>query len=249
MQKIAYLTIDDAPSSDFRRKVDYLSAKSIPAVFFCIGKLLERRQVDAVYSVRRGFILGNHSYSHIPFSDMCLYDCYKDIARADALIDRIYKRAKKPRPAKFFRFPFGDKGGLKHTEVFERYTAAGERRKEKLQQFLKSLGYRQPKFPRITYKYYKKAGLLDDVDWHWTYDVMEYAIFEKEHPFGIDTIKKVFDRMDENVPEGCRGLNYRGSDEIILVHDHANSAKLFMPIIERLLSKGLSFRLPISFSR
>jgi len=33
-RKIAYLTIDDAPTKDFRKKVDFLIKKKVPATFF-----------------------------------------------------------------------------------------------------------------------------------------------------------------------------------------------------------------------
>jgi peptidoglycan/xylan/chitin deacetylase (PgdA/CDA1 family) len=68
--KQAYLTMDDAPSASFKKKVDFLTAKSIPAVFFCLGKLLEERFGEAVYALNRGYIIGNHSYDHPYFSDL-----------------------------------------------------------------------------------------------------------------------------------------------------------------------------------
>jgi len=50
--------------------------------------------------------------------------------------------------------------------------------------------------------------------------------------------------MDEDIPEGGRGLNYPDSEEIILVHDMSESTSIFKPIIERLISKKLVFKLP-----
>ena len=160
----------------------------------------------------------------------------------DWIIGELYKKAGVERPAKFFRFPFGDKGGLKHGEIFGPYEGEGRIRKEKIQQFLKSLGYTQPGFPGVTYQYYRNAGLLEDVDWHWTYDVMEWNIGQPNAMFGIDSIEKVYARMEEDVPEGCRGLNYEGSEEIMLLHDHENTTKYFKQIIERLLEKGVVFK-------
>ena len=63
--------------------------------------------------------------------------------------------------------------------------------------------------------------------------------------FGIDSLEAVFARMDEVVPEGGRGLNTSGSAEIILAHDHERTTELFPAIIERLLEKGMQFRLPV----
>lgn len=191
-----------------------------------------------------GGIIGNHGYDHPHFSDLSVAECFEQISKTDLIISEIYKKAKTKRPVKFFRFPYGDKGGLKHNEVFEPYEGEGKIRKEKIQNFLRDLGYTQPKLEGITYKYYRKAGLLDDVDWHWTYDVMEWTTFQAKPLYGIDSLEKVLARMKENVPEGCRGLNYSGSEEIILVHDHEQTGEMFKPIIEWLISKGIIFKSP-----
>jgi len=186
MGKTVYLTIDDGPSKDMKVKVDYLLSKNIPAVWFCTGINLEKRTNYALYAIKKGYIIGNHSYNHPHFSNLTLEECYEQIKKTDEIIDKIYQKANVIRPAKFFRFPHGDKSSLKYDEIFEPHEEKGKIRKEKIQDFLKKLGYVQPKFEGITYKYYKKAGLLDDVDWYWTYDVLEYYIFEKENIFGID---------------------------------------------------------------
>ncbi|MBN1888244.1 MAG: polysaccharide deacetylase family protein [Thermoflexales bacterium] len=55
--KIAYLTIDDAPSPMMREKVDYLVRKKIPAVWFCIGEFLDRRPELALYAIQNGLRL------------------------------------------------------------------------------------------------------------------------------------------------------------------------------------------------
>lgn len=242
--KIAYLTIDDAPSKNMREKVDYLLSRNIPAVWFCVGNHIENIPEPVIYAIKKGFIIGNHAYSHTTFSDLTLTQCFEEIQKTDGIINDIYKRAGAKRPAKFFRFPYGDKGGLKYSEILEPYEGEGRIRKERIQKFLKSFGYTQPKFRKITYKYYKEAGLLDDVDWHWTYDVMEWFVFTKRYLFWIDRSKKVFEKMEENDPEKGRGLNYPDSEEIILLHDHEETTKMFRLIIDRLLSKGITFRLP-----
>ncbi|MCD6471339.1 polysaccharide deacetylase family protein, partial [bacterium] len=51
------LTVDDCPSSDFKRKVDFLLLKNIPAIFFCIGKLTEKRKKVIIYAIKNGFII------------------------------------------------------------------------------------------------------------------------------------------------------------------------------------------------
>jgi len=244
-KKIAYLTIDDGPSEDMRMKVDYLYSKKIPAVWFCQGNFLEKRPELAVYAIKKGFIIGNHSYNHPYFSQIKLDECFVQILKTDKIINHIYHRAGIKRSVKFFRFPCGDKGGMKHADVFSGYSNSGQARKDRIQEYLKQLGYSQPSFKNITYKYYRKAGLLSDVDWHWTYDVMEWGIYFRPHPFGINSLGKVFARMEENKPEGCRGLNDSKSAEIILLHDFSQSSDILIPIVERLLAKGIEFKSPL----
>ena len=73
---------------------------------------------------------------------------------------------------------------------------------------------------------------------------MDWSINSPEPRFGVDSIDKVLERMDEDDPEGGKGLNSGGSTEIVLVHDHTETAVYFERIIERLIEKGLSFELP-----
>ena len=88
MEKIAYLVFDDSPSKDMKMKVDYLVLKKIPAIWFCI-EFLEQRPSYAVYAIEKGFIIGNHSYSHKHFSDLSLEQCYQEIEKTDKIIEHI----------------------------------------------------------------------------------------------------------------------------------------------------------------
>lgn len=243
--KIAYLTIDDAPSADFAFKVDYLSSKGIPAIFFCPGNALEVQPDLVVDAIQKGFVIGNHAYDHPHFSEIPLEAGYEQIRKTDQLLEQIYSQAGIPFIKKYFRFPYGDKGALTGDDPFAPISSVGLRRKQALQAFLRQLGYSQPAFDEITYDYYRAAGLLDDIDWYWTYDVVEWSTFHEKHAHGIETLADVYARMDEVVPEGGRGLNTPGSAELILTHDHVETTPLFSAIIERLLAKGMEFRLPV----
>ena len=239
-KKIAYLTIDDGPSKDMKQKVDFLLSKKVPAIWFSRGDFLEKRPKEAIYAIKKGFIIGNHSYNHPYFSKLPLNKCFKQIEKTDEIIDSLYRQAGKKRQAKVFRFPYGDKGGGENVE--KGWPEDKRTFIQAIQNFLKKLGYKQPLFEGIKYKWFNKAGLLNDIDVYWTYDVMEWAI--KEKAFGIDSLRKVFERMDENYPEQGRGLNFAGSNEIILIHDHFETTKIFIPIIKKLITKGIKFDLP-----
>jgi len=246
VRKIAYLTIDDSPSNDMKRKINFLLKKRIPAIWFCRGELLEKRQKVVIYAIKKGFIIGNHSYDHPPFSKIPLKECFRQIKVTDELIEAAYEKAGIERPAKLFRFPWLDKGGgfdVKKSGFFPR--RENPEHIKAIQDFLKKLGYKQPKFKGINYNWFEEANLLNDVDVYLTYDAMDWVVLMKKPKYGINGLRDVLERMDEDVPEGGRGLNFAGSNEIILLHDLPETAHMFVPIIEKLLEKELKFELPI----
>ncbi|MBU3896452.1 MAG: polysaccharide deacetylase family protein [Nanoarchaeota archaeon] len=243
-KKIAYLTIDDAPSDDFKRKIDFLSSKQIPAIFFCTGKNMEKRPSEVINAIHKGFIIGNHSYNHIHFSYLSLKKCYEEIEKTDKIIDMLYEQANVKRPMKVFRFPNLDKGCSFHWNILSRFgIPVGIVRKKSIQAFLRKLGYRQPSFNNINYKWYKIESYHKDVDVYPTYDTHDWTVADKSYIHGIKNLKDILNRMDENVPEGRRGLNYSKSNDIIMLHDTSNISNLFVPMINRLLKKGIVFRL------
>jgi peptidoglycan/xylan/chitin deacetylase (PgdA/CDA1 family) len=243
--KIAYLTIDDAPTADFMQKIDFLEAQNVPAIFFCTGNRLEEHPEMIVSAIKRGFIIGNHTYDHPHCSDLLVEDICDQILKTDTLIDDLYDQAGVQRQHRFFRFPYGDKGGLQGDNVFAVYQPEGQKRKDQIQMFLRQLGYTQPAFDDVTYDYYRAANLLTDVDWYWTYDCMEWSVGSDNPLFGIDSLEAVFARMEEVVPEGGRGLNTSESSELVLMHDNLHTSSIFEPVVKRLLEKGLEFRLPV----
>jgi peptidoglycan/xylan/chitin deacetylase (PgdA/CDA1 family) len=244
MRKIAYLTIDDAPSADFGKKIDFLQSRSVPAIFFCQGNALESYPEISVEAIQRGFVIGNHAYDHPHFSEIALETCFEQIRLTDEIIANLYDRAGVANHAKYFRFPYGDKGSLTGDDVLASITAAGIERKRTIQNYLLELGYSLPAFEGIRYKYYLKGGFLDDVDWYWTYDVHEWSMYSEQPVHGIETVEDIFTRMDEVVPEGGRGLNTPGSAEIILIHDHVETTEIFFAVVDRMLEKDLVFCLP-----
>lgn len=243
-QKIAYLTIDDAPSADMGRKINYLSQHNIPAVFFCEGAKMAQRPEPVIDAIRQGFIIGNHSYSHPHFSEITPEQARDEIRRTDDIIEALYRQAGVVRPGRYFRFPFGDKGALPGEYPLGGYSAEGAARKEAMQAVLRSLGYTQPPFPNITYRYFQEAGLAEDADWFWTYDTFDWSVFAEEPMYGIDSLDALFARMEVDNPEGACGLNDPRSEEIVLIHDHEISTENFFLTVDRLTAKGLQFRLP-----
>lgn len=221
-QKYAYLTVDDAPQKDFKLKVDYLFNKRIFAIFFCIGSLLEKKEKLAIYAIKKGFILGNHSYDHPHFSKISSEEGVNQIKKTDEILERIYKKANKKRPIRVFRFPYGDRGG---------------KNKKRLQEVLTSLGYKQPRFEKIKNLFYLLRGFNKSKDIMWTFDIREWALNGKYYR-KISSMGDVIKRIDN-------GLNTKSSsNEIILIHDHDTTTKYFRLLIEKLLDKKIKFIKP-----
>ncbi|MBU3906849.1 MAG: polysaccharide deacetylase family protein [Nanoarchaeota archaeon] len=234
--KIAYLTIDDAPSEDFKKKVDYLCKKKIPAIFFCVGKLMKKRPASVVYAIKKGYVIGNHSYNHIPFSALSLSTCIKEIEKTDDLIEKLYKKAKVKRHMRVFRFPYLDKGGRAHLLWW--------RRKKIIQMFLERMGYEQPDFEGIKYPWFKGRRLLKDKDVCGTYDVIELLPFEKKVIGGVRSAKDFIDSIEED-SHGCvNGIKNINSNEIVMLHDYPKKDEIFYIAIDKLIKDKWRFKLP-----
>ncbi len=224
--KSAYLTIDDSPSKDFTAKMEYLHQQGIPALFFCIGNLMQKNELVMRAAIERGFMIGNHSFSHPFFSTLSLEDCRREILQTDQIIEQLYQDAGVQRPAKYFRFPYFDIGGDKQTE---------------LQQYLHELGYRQPPFDGINPKYFSDPSLLQGMDVRCTFDQAEYWYQQPDAPSGLSTAEAILARIDEDLPYEGRALNREDTVDIILVHDHDNTTELFYRIMARYIHKGIQF--------
>lgn len=238
--KKAYLTIDDGPSSDRKEKVDILNKYGIQAVWFSMGIDMEKRPEDALYTIQNGQILGNHSYHHPNFSDISIEQAQEEIVSTDRMIDEIYERAGIKRPFKIFRFPYGNEG-VKRPFFDVEYGAEEKMRIAEIQQILKNLGYNAYYPDSIKYAYYDRFKASGNVDWLWTYDTMEWCVFQEKPPYGVKTLDDVLEMMDIDLPERWMGLNYEESDEIIVIHDHPQTAAMFEPIIKALLDKKIEF--------
>ena len=233
--KDIYLTIDDCPTADFRNKVDFLSAKGIPAILFCVGCQMEERPDDIVYAIKKGFIIGNHSYDHPKFSTIPLEMGDAQITRTDRIIEVLYKQAGTKRPIKVFRFPHGDRG----TEA----TRTG------FQSVLRKVGYKQPVFDRITYGSYLDAKMPYYLDTYWTYDSRDYTVARyrqmgDDSPYGFSSPSLIFERIQADATEQGKGLRFAGSNDIFLIHDNVLTADLFVDVINRLAQMDVRFKLP-----
>lgn len=246
--KSVYLTIDDSPTPRFKEKFEFLYSKNIPAVFFCIGNLMEENSDVMIEAIHKGFHIGNHSYSHPAFSSLTLEECKYEIKKTDDIIDWIYQKANVERTEKWFRFPYGDKGDLKKGFVFSWWRKSNSHRKNTIQTFLKDLGYTQPAFKNVSYNFMHNNGLFTDIDWSWSFDVMEWALLEKKPTLRLNTEEKILQRLKKERPKDCRGfLGFEkrwlasDADELLLLHDHEPTSDFFPTIIEALEKLSIQF--------
>ncbi|MFT3828810.1 MAG: polysaccharide deacetylase family protein [Opitutaceae bacterium] len=238
--KTAFLTIDDGPTAATGRKLEYLTSRGIPAVLFCTGQAVERHRELALDAIRRGFVIANHSHGHPFFSRIAVDACCDEIRRTDTIIDALYVEAGVPRPAKFFRFPYLDKGALTGSAVLATPSTEGATRKAAIQTCLRELGYTVPPLADVRWP----GELARDADWGCTYDVKEWSIAAPYPGTDVRTLEDVFARMDRNAPSEALGLNAPTGDEVILLHDHVETDEIFEAIVARLEAKGLRFALP-----
>jgi peptidoglycan/xylan/chitin deacetylase (PgdA/CDA1 family) len=77
----AYLTIDDVTSVNTPDIIDYLNEKGITPILFSVGQHIEAHWDEAMYALKMGAIIGNHSYSHPHFSELTLSECFSEIEK------------------------------------------------------------------------------------------------------------------------------------------------------------------------
>lgn len=167
------LTIDDAPSSHMRSKVNILNDMGIKAVFFCEGRKIQERREMVEYALNSGHIIGNHSWTHPHFSDIDFSTAKEEIQNTHEIIDDVYQSVDIEREYHFFRFPFGDRGD------------------PMIQNILKRMGYEFPQIDTVTYKWMEENWNYRD--WFWTLNDESYDADGYE-----ELISMIDDRAFEN---------------------------------------------------
>lgn len=96
----------DAGSEDDGAKVilQHLKEHHVRVTFFLTGRFCERFPDTCKAIADAGMELGNHSYSHPPFTKRTDKEILAQLDRADEAIKRRCGRSTKP----LFRFPYGD---------------------------------------------------------------------------------------------------------------------------------------------
>ena len=225
----AILTIDDIASANTPAIVDYLNEKGITALMFAVGENVERYYENAIYALQHGMIVGNHSYSHPAFSEITMEEAEGEIAKNEALLDRLYKDAGVERKYRPFRFPYGNRGGE---------NAAA------LQKYFRENGFDKLKDTQIPYAFWKEQGLDRNVDTLWTFDFAEYRI----RPDSGFTVDDVWKRINDKTPAEGGALLVDPGSHILLLHAHDETDAMvpgyYRLFIDYLLEKGVVFDVP-----
>ncbi len=225
----AYLTIDDVTTVNTPNIIDYLNEKGITPILFSVGQHIEAHWDEAMYALKMGAIIGNHSYSHPHFSELTLSECFSEIAKHEDILNELYQAAGVERKYKLIRFPYGDKGG---------------KNKEDLQNYLKKNHFCRIDDSYINFDWYKENALDADVDVFWTFDFAEYMLKENN---GY-TYESILRRIHDNNPPTGGDLLEKNSCHIILIHDHIETEKVmpnyFEKIIDYVIAAGVEFIQP-----
>lgn len=229
----AILTIDDIASGNTPAIVDYLNSKGITAVMFAVGVNVEKFYEEAIYVLRNGMIVGNHSYSHPAFSKLTFEEAVADIEKNEEVLNKLYKDAGVRRIYRPFRFPYGDKGG---------------KIAQDLQKYLAEKGYNKLDDTKVPYEWWKKDGHDKSIDTFWTYDVEEYRL-SLEPDF---TVEDVWKKMKNPSPAHATALLGDDKHHIILLHAHDETEAIepmyYKQFINYMLDNGITFDKPAFFT-
>ena len=222
----ALLTIDDFPSSNTPVLFDYLKGKGVAPIFFAVGQNVEQHYEEAMYAVKNGAIVGNHSYSHPGFSTLTFEECTAEIEACEDVLDRLYNDCGIQRRYRPFRFPYGDKGGAN---------------KAALQRYLREKGFHKVDDSGIHYPWWHEYHLDTDVDTFWTFDFEEYRLWQ-DPDFTQDSIWR---KMNDKAPEQGAVLFGENHHHLILMHDFAQTEQVmpgyYRQLVEYLEANGMEF--------
>ena len=225
----ALLTIDDFASRNTPALVDYLTEKGIRPILFGWGEMIEKHYDEALYAVKKGFIVGNHSYSHPHFSELTTQQAIEEVEKCEAVLNKLYCDAGVERTWRPFRFPYGDKGG---------------NNKDALQQYFREHGFHKVDDRHIPYTWWKESACYKDIDTFWTFDFEEYRLTWND---GF-TYASIQAKMQNPSPVQGAALYGENQRNILLLHDHAETDAVlpgyYRLFIEDMLKNGIVFDEP-----
>ena len=218
------MTIDDIPQNITRTVIDCYQEMNIPFVMFGIGQDMEKREEDVIYTLQRGIVVGNHTYSHPHLSELSFEEGIKEIEKTEEILNRLYEKAGVERKYKLFRFPFLDKGG---------------ENKERYQEYLIEKGFMKINDKDAKTPVYVTGGNKKEIDVAPSIDLAEYSI-RPGSGVGINEIYKYLELQLSTLTED--------STEIVLMHTHDETEEMvpgyYKLLADKILELGLKFVSP-----
>lgn len=100
------------------RIIQILISNNVPATGFVIAGAIEKSQLDILLSFRQlGFLLGNHTYSHLNLNKVNAENYIEDIIQADHILMPLLSSPK------YFRYPFLAEGHGEKKQYVQDYLA------------------------------------------------------------------------------------------------------------------------------
>ncbi len=227
----AYLTIDDSPSSNTVALVDFLTERNIPALLFVRGALLEQNPRPIEYAIQKGLVIGNHSYAHKPAGEMTPQEWADDLELCDHLIEAAYRRVGVERQAKYYRFPYIDRGDGKKIEQIDGSSIVENEKTQLLQDYLHEQHFYQP-FKKMPRGYPKKAH-----DCLYTFTSRDWMLNDKHRgKQEIKTLAGLKARIDEDI-----ALKNEIQNHVIIMHDQEGNHDEVCAIIDYFCEIGFTF--------
>lgn len=233
----AYLSIDDSPTQYTDQLTDWLKQNDIPAILFVRGERMEDNFQPIVNAIRKGFVIGNHLYSHRRSSQLSYEEVIEEIEKTESLIDRAYKKARIERTEKYIRFPHMDRGTggwvVDYDRISDEYRPVVEqlfleglcvnndkpspdqlRLKEQLGTWLSDNDYATP-YPDIGFPWYRDTEIGQAIDAMYTFSTADWMLTKRHKGKHIyKTINDLKLKIDNDVL-----LMDTSSPHIILMHD------------------------------
>ena len=227
----AYLTIDDSPSVHTVDLVDFLVKRGIPAILFVRGDLLEKNPRPIEYAIQNGITIGNHGFAHKPAGDMEPQEWADDLELCEHLIEAAYRRCNVERQAKYYRFPYIDRGdGVKLEQINKNGITENEKTKT-LQDYLHEQHFYQP-FKKMPRTYPKRAN-----DCLYTFTTRDWMLNDKHRgKHDIKTLDDLKTRVDTD--ESLKDDTHR---HVIIMHDQAGNQDDVCALIDYFVEIGFEF--------
>ena len=269
----AYLTIDDSPTRHTDDLTDWLLARNIPAVLFCIGSSykdmhlqcdgMEQNPDPIVRAIERGFVIGNHTWSHRRASEHSYEEIVQEIEKTEGMIDRLYAQADVSRPVKLIRFPHLDRGAGgwvvdyeaagPYQEILKELFCSGLNikmipppseltdKKMRVQEYLKREGFTAAVYPGVSFDWYEHTEMASACDSLYTFSTADWMMNPDFSAYNKDWAYHSLDELKAKIDQD-KWLKSEDSAHIVLAHDHNNMFEVTTSLIDHMMSQGIQFQ-------